>query len=233
MSHRLIRAYWYNASSMRPFEPSISAADKVVNNYQGKYAELSAEMVLRLAENWYIEQRRHFEQTKDQVFEKIQRQTDFLEFKYIGEFVLKPFKCLKLEKQIDGTFIYQGTREGEKGVDVGIAVDMMSKMTEFDVAILVSGDADFIPIVRYLKDHLKYVYQFSLARGIPPKIQYLSPWLTGCVDISSGYNELELLEVYLARKAKSISPGVMASIDQRIEELRVSSQSITGDLVFR
>ena len=64
-----------------------------------------------------------------------------------------------------------------KGVDVGIAVDMMSKMAEYDAAILVSGDADFMPVVRYLKDHLRYVYQFSLALGIPPKIKNLSPWL--------------------------------------------------------
>ena len=40
---------------------------------------------------------------------------------------------------------------------------MIAKMSHYDTAILISGDSDFLPVVGYLKDNLKYVYQFSLA----------------------------------------------------------------------
>ncbi|MHA1771478.1 MAG: NYN domain-containing protein [Candidatus Thorarchaeota archaeon] len=47
----------------------------------------------------------------------------------------------------------------EKGVDVSIAIDMVTFGIEnkFDSAILVSGDADFIPAVEYLKKLHKFV----------------------------------------------------------------------------
>lgn len=47
----------------------------------------------------------------------------------------------------------------EKGVDVSIAIDMAVMGLEdlFDVAILVSGDADFIPVVELLRNREKIV----------------------------------------------------------------------------
>ncbi len=107
---------------------------------------------------------------------------------------------------------------GEKGVDLGIAVDMIAKMPYYDVAILVSGDADFLPVVGYLKDHLKYVYQFSIAKGVPPSIRYLSPYLKGKVDCFESYNELELLDKFLLRE-KGIPPDILVAIDNRITQL--------------
>ena len=101
---------------------------------------------------------------------------------------------------------YLGRQIGEKGVDTGIAVDMISKMANYDAAILVSGDADFLPVVGYLKDNLKYVYQFSIARGVPPMIRYLSPYLRGKVDCFESYDEVELLSLYLNRESLKSSP---------------------------
>ncbi len=46
-------------------------------------------------------------------------------------------------------------KEAKRGVGTGIAVDRLAKMPYYDIAILVSGDADFLPVVGYLKDHLK------------------------------------------------------------------------------
>lgn len=116
-------------------------------------------------------------------------------------------------------FFYQGTREGEKGVDVGIAIDMIAKLQAYDVAVLVSGDADFLPAVRHLKDSLRQVYQFSLARGVPPRITYLSPWLIGRVDAFRAFNELELLGTYLNRSS-GIPPTILKSIDARLDYLQ-------------
>ena len=138
---------------------------------------------------------------------------------------MKPFKIHRLEKNDDGSYFYQGTREGEKGVDVGIAVDMMAKMHNYDVAILVSGDADFLPVVCHLKDNLKYVYQFSIAQGIPPNIKYLSPWLRGVVDVFQYFDEIELLGTYLNERA--IPSRLRKTIQDRIEELKKLQSSGT------
>lgn len=50
--------------------------------------------------------------------------------------------------------------EREKGVDVRLAVDMLvhAAWNNYDVAILVSGDADFEPLVRRVRDLGKKVY---------------------------------------------------------------------------
>jgi uncharacterized LabA/DUF88 family protein len=135
----------------------------------------------------------------------------------VGEYVVRPFEVHRFEKREDESFIYQGVQKGEKGVDVGIAVDMVVKMPEYDVAILVSGDADFMPAVCQIKDNLKNVYQFSIGQGIPPNIKHLSPWLKGIVDVFQYYDELELLSSYF--NPKSVPPGIRAAVEKRIAEL--------------
>ena len=188
--HRLVRVYWYNAERIRPFEVNEPAIAKLLIDYS-HLPGLARDTLIKLAKDWYDDERRYFEQTRDKVFEGIQRKERFLEFRYVGEYVLKPFEPYKLEQDPQGNLHYQGTREGEKGVDVGIAVDMISKIVDYDVAILVSGDADFLPAVRFIKDRMRQVYQFSLAQGIPPAIKYLSPWLIGCVDEFQFYSHTD------------------------------------------
>lgn len=48
----------------------------------------------------------------------------------------------------------------EKGVDVQLAVDLVSMglKDRYDVAILISGDADFAPAVQIVKDEGKHVF---------------------------------------------------------------------------
>ena len=104
---------------------------------------------------------------------------------------------------------------------------MIAKMSNYDAAILVSGDADFLPVVGYLKDNLKYVYQFSVAKGVPPSIRYLSPYLRSKVDCFASYDEVELLSLYLNRQS-GIPPAILDAIDGRISDLqgRISSSTV-------
>ena len=218
--HRLIRSYWYNAESVSPFNVNnYRKVQSIVSKYRSDIPEVNDALVKKLAQDWYDRERRNFYEGRDRVYDVIQKAVDFIEFKYVGQYKISPYRVFRFDKDVKtGRYTYFGMREGEKGVDVGIAIDMASKMNGFDVAILVSGDADFYPAVRYLKDGLKQVYQFSLAKGIPPNITYLSQWLRSIVDIFAFFDEEELLTKYLNRNA-SIPYMIMKVINQRIQEL--------------
>ena len=216
----MLRVHWYWADSISPFPEAqrLSLAQRVVNQHP-EIRELTPQTVIDLARSWYRKERNYFERLKEEVFENIQRQTDFLEFRYVGQYQVHPLRPYRIEQNANGEITYLGVQVGEKGVDMGIAVDMIAKMSNYDVAILVSGDADFLPVVGYLKDNLKYVYQFSVAKGVPPEIQYLSPYLRGKVDCFAFYDEAELLHQYL-RRSSGIPPGILDAIDTRVRELQ-------------
>ena len=220
--HQLIRVYWYRPETISPWlaneQQRLSLAQRVINsnpNIEG----LTPQMVVDLAFEWYQRERRNFERMREHIFEDIQRSTDFLEFKYVGQYQVHPLQAYRIEQREDGTIEYLGRQVGEKGVDTGIAVDMIAKMVNYDAAILVSGDADFLPVVGYLKDNLKYVYQFSIARGVPPMIRYLSPYLRGKVDCFESYDEVGLLSLYLNRESR-IPLDILEAIDARVSGLQ-------------
>jgi uncharacterized LabA/DUF88 family protein len=219
--HRLIRVYWYNADSITPFPKK--PYDRLFNKLNKKelLQQYTKQQIFDALHEWHQKERENFNVAKEQVYETIQRDTDFLEFKFVGQFVLRPFE-VRTVNVLNGKLVLQGTRAGEKGVDIGIAVDMISKMNDYDTAILVSGDSDFTPAVRYLKDHLKYVYQFSVAKGVPPNIDYLSAWLKSIVDAFQYFDEAELLTTYLT-KGDIIPSSVRQLIAQRIETLKGNS----------
>ncbi len=219
--HQLIRVHWYNAESISPWIPSDAqwkSAQRVVEQHP-EINGLTPQRVVELAHGWYTDERNYFERLREDVFENIQRQTDFLEFRYVGQYQVHPLRVHRIEQDENGEIRYLGVQVGEKGVDTGIAVDMIAKMPHYDVAILVSGDADFLPVVGYLKDHLKYVYQFSVAKGVPPSIRYLSPYLKGKVDCFASYDEVDLLSQYLRRSSGIIPPAILEAIDARTSKL--------------
>ena len=215
---RLIRVYWYNAASIRPYEPNETLLDEALGQCRAICPWITREAVRKLAAEWYINERGYFEIAREKVYRHIQSEYNFIQFNYVGEYVVKPLEVYKIDVDPEGCFIYQGRKEGEKGVDVGITVDMIAKMPNYDVAILVSGDADFIPVACHLKDNLKYVYQFSIAQGIPPNVTYLSPFLKDLVDIYQHCDELELLGDCLNRY--SVPSDILRAIDKRLAGLR-------------
>ena len=65
----------------------------------------------------------------------------------------------------------------EKKVDIKIAIDMISLAYEnvYDTAVLVSGDGDFIPVVKKLKDMNKNVecwsFKYSTANALKEELE--------------------------------------------------------------
>ncbi len=218
--HRLLRVYWYNTQATTPLHRYDRAVRDIIDQYREIYPDLTPPLVESLAQRWHQHQRELLSRAKEEVFDDIQKRTSFLEFKYVGQLVLRPYKVKELlrDKDREGSFLYQGTVEGEKGVDIGITIDMISKMAHYDAAVLISGDTDFIPLIQYLKDSLKLVYSLSLSRGEQGQLQLFSPQIKNAVDYFHVVPEKDMLGRYLDRKS-GIPPIILNEIDRRLSEL--------------
>ena len=57
----------------------------------------------------------------------------------------------------------------EKGLDTALAVDLVALRDNYDVAIVISGDADNLPGVQYVQEQDKMVGVVEFIRGNPPE----------------------------------------------------------------
>jgi len=55
--------------------------------------------------------------------------------------------------------------QGEKGVDIALAIGMVDLMEDYDIAVLVSRDADFEPAVEHVQRHGKRVANVSFLKA--------------------------------------------------------------------
>jgi len=105
---------------------------------------------------WYDGKRRALERKK-RFYHGVQSTTDFVEIRQEGH-----WKVDLLHHSIT-----------EKGLDTSLAVDMIALMESYDVALLISGDADGIPGINYVKGKSKHVGVIEFRRGsqsdFPPK----------------------------------------------------------------
>lgn len=73
---------------------------------------------------------------------------------------------------------FYGSHEGKADWDVGIAIDMIKDLDNYDMAILCSADGDMVPAVEYVRDHGKSVV--ILGAGISGELQESA---TTCIEI--------------------------------------------------
>lgn len=91
----------------------------------------------------------------------------------------------------------------EKGVDTRMAVDMVTSLSNYDVALVVSGDADSIPSVEHVKAHGKHVGVVEFLGGYPPekKGATFSSRLKVAADFVVQSYEMDLVGKGMATKA--------------------------------
>lgn len=79
----------------------------------------------------------------------------------------------------------------EKGIDTAIVSDMVSLAWEntFDIGVLVSSDADFVPVAEFLDTKDKRIIQ----AGFPPQGKELATKCWASFDIYQGRDVLELV----------------------------------------
>jgi uncharacterized LabA/DUF88 family protein len=90
----------------------------------------------------------------------------------------------------------------EKGLDTRLAVDMIALEGGYDVAVVVSGDADSIPSIDLMKRRGKHVGAVEFVRGYPPekKGKGFSSKIKLSADFVARIYEMELVSKKVAKK---------------------------------
>ena len=199
---RLIRVYWYQIGTMDDInldDPKLQANlklrfdnDKELKRFYMPLAaqqcpgqpseKLSIEawsMCFKEATEWYQEKKQGLYQSRG-FNEAIRNSTDFVEMVECGH-----WKVNLLHRTLT-----------EKGVDTALAVDMVTMSDNFEVAVLISGDADSIPSVNYLKGRGKHVGVIDLIKGYPPerKGRQTSTKLQSAADFVVPIYEMDLVK---------------------------------------
>lgn len=91
------------------------------------------------------------------------------------------------------------TYTGEKGVDISLAVKMISLSLEgkCDKIILFSGDFDYAEAVKFVKNNMTKIHILKLHKGYPPKNRSVSRDLAVLADKVIDVYESEIRENFL------------------------------------
>jgi uncharacterized LabA/DUF88 family protein len=140
------------------FETNPRARDVYVEDVIRRFPELPIDRRVDEAWNlcfaetreWYEGKKRALERKK-RFYHGVQAATDFVEIRQEGH-----WKVDLLHHTLN-----------EKGLDTSLAVDMIALQDSFDAALLISGDADGIPGINYVKNKGKHVGVIEFRRGAP------------------------------------------------------------------
>lgn len=100
---------------------------------------------------------------------------------------------------IDPKYLPMSVEHGEKGIDVALAVDALQTGLDgkIDIAVLVTGDGDFVPLVRSLNKQgvrvLAVYFEFETKDG---KKSFINERLLTAVNYSVDIASLERSEDY-------------------------------------
>jgi uncharacterized LabA/DUF88 family protein len=90
----------------------------------------------------------------------------------------------------------------EKGLDSTLAVDLVAQMDSYDVAVVISGDADSIPSINHVKQESKQVVAVEFVGGYPPekKGRGFSSRLKLSADLVVRFYEADLVTAGVVKK---------------------------------
>lgn len=180
----LIRAYWFRPQKI---QDSHLTGDAIRNqvvywNYKsvyelykrGKFDSITPDILKSIEErakeieHWVRDKKEHFAEI-DFHYDQLCLENDDIEIVKRGIVKINPYKQVI---------------NGEKGVDVALAVKMISLSVErkCDKIILVSGDYDYVEAINYVKNNMTKVHIVKLHTGHPPKNRNMSRDLSVLAD---------------------------------------------------
>lgn len=205
---RLIRTLWYVVGSIDNWDlNNEKVKEKIFEWYQrdretqNKYLALAKiqngsndsietrawNLCFEEIKNWYFAKKSNIDEQKNFHF-GVSSSTDFIDIIQCGH-----LKVDILRKNLE-----------EKGLDTFLAVDMVSLMETYDVALVISGDADSIPSIERIKQRGKHVGVIEFIKGYPPekKGRETSSKLKASADFVVPIYEMDLLKENIASQAR-------------------------------
>jgi uncharacterized LabA/DUF88 family protein len=203
----LIRTYWFRPQRLLDghFTPDAIRNQIVYRNYNGCYQEyrsgnhsaiqdailLRIEQQAKQVEQWLQEQRIRFSN---------------IEYNY-DQLCLDNSDIEIVKKGIVKVNPYSQEYNGEKGVDIALAVKMISLSVErkCDKIILVSGDYDYAEAINYVKNNMTKVHIVKLHKGYPPKNRSMSRDLSVLADKVIDLYEADIKNKYIKTHIDSMT----------------------------
>lgn len=204
---RLSRVYWYEVGFMDEWDLKSTTAQAALKDGFNRDPELKRSFMSLAGQqnkgmpqtqlfeaawttcfseiqNWYEQKRTALEGIR-RFHHSVQSDTDFIDIIECGH-----WKVDMLSRKVL-----------EKGLDTALAVDMVTQVDHYDVAILVSGDADAIPSLNYVKRGGKQVAVIEFIKGHPPESRgrQSSSRLKVVADFVPQIYEMDLIKKKLAR----------------------------------
>jgi len=169
------------------------AGRKLQNGDQSMVMQEASEILLHTARSWYDKKVSSLNGMKS-FYHAVQRDTDFIEIIATARWKLDVFRQSAIEK----------------GLDTALAVDMIAQQDNYDVAILISGDADNIPSVKYIGNHNKVFGVVDFLEGYPPERQgrQSSHHLKSAADFVVPVYEMDLIAQRIAEKDKVLVDAI-------------------------
>lgn len=195
----LIRAYWFRPQKILDghFTPDFIRNQIVYKNYNGTYNDYKSgnfvainpttlskiENDAKQVEQWLHDQRTRFAN---------------IEFNY-DQLCLNNSDIEIVKKGIVKVNPYLQEYNGEKGVDIALAVKMISLSVEqkCNKIILISGDYDYAEAINYVKNNMTKVHIVKLHKGFPPKNRKMSRDLSVLADKVIDLYEADVRSNYL------------------------------------
>jgi len=208
---QLRRVYWYAVGSVDDWDLSAPQSRSALRAAFVRDAEIRALWMTRVSVNnpnlpegeleeaawnacasdfreWYVQKLRAIEGMR-RFYAGVRATSDLIDIREAGH-----WKVNFLHRWVE-----------EKGLDTALAVDMVALQDNYDVAIVVSGDADAIPSIRHLKERGKHIgaVEFVGGSASDTRGRAFSSRLKTHADFVLRVHEQDLL--YLDHRNKNLS----------------------------
>lgn len=200
----LIRTYWFRPQKILDNNHSsdnikYSICNKRYNNYLQTYMHNPASLPVQViqgiereaqeVEDWLKGQKEKFSRSEYK-YDQISLEFGDIEMVKTGVLKVDPYKKLMI---------------GEKGVDISLAVKMISLSVEkrCEKIILVSGDFDYAEAMKFVKNNMTKMHLVKFHKGYPPKNRSVSRDLAILADKVLDVYESDLRTHYIRLGAHS------------------------------
>lgn len=195
----LIRAYWFRPQKIQDGHLTHDAIlnQIIYKNYNGCYSNFKTGNHSAINPDTWDKINNEVDDVERWLREQKTRFSN-IEYNY-DQLCLDNSDIEIVKKGIVKVNAYQQEYNGEKGVDIALAVKMISLSVEnkCNKIILMSGDYDYAEAIAYVKNNMTKVHIVKLHKGYPPKNKNMSRDLSVLADKVIDLYEADIRSNYL------------------------------------